>query len=165
MCHGPGIKKSTNQTSKQCNTERDERRSTYQTYVSHPHCKNYTEENYWKYKHNDEMTPSESIYMTSYSLCGPASLLNQSVVYPCDKGHWHQCECGSCVLLRSINCTNHRLHMKHNIKQCLIKEMIDCDEHQIEHPENFQPGDVEIRKCILYHNSQHLKVAETTEVM
>ena len=159
MHHGPRIRRAINHTSTHCNTERDERRSTYQTYVSHPHCKNYTEEDYWKYKHNDteEVTPKEPSSETSYSLCGPASLLDQTIVYPCDRGHWHQCECESCTLLRSINCTNHKIHMKHNIKRCLIKEMVDCDEHHIDHPENFQPGDVEIRKCIMYHNKELFK--------
>jgi hypothetical protein len=35
--------------------------------------------------------------------------------------------------------------------------MVDCDEHHIDHPKNFQPVDVEMRKCILYHNKELFK--------
>ena len=154
MCHGPEVRTNINRTSKHCSTEDDERDSTYQTFVSHPDCKNYTEVAYWKYKHCDTDELGSGDYTTNDSLCGPASLLDQSVVYPCDRGHQHPCECASCTLLRSLNCINHKIHMKHNIKECLIKEMVDCDEHYIDHPENFQSGDVEIKKNMLYHNRE-----------
>ena len=88
--------------------------------------------------------------------CGPASLLNQSVVYPCNMGHWHECECRSCSLLRNVNCKNHKLHMQHNIKKCMIKELTDCDEHYIDHPENVKDDDFVIETNILFHNGELL---------
>ena len=159
MHHGPGIQGGTNKKSEHCDTERDDSLSSYQTYISHKKCKNYTDEDHWMYKHNEneESTSNEPDCIKNLTNSGPASLLNQSVVYPCDRGHWHPCECQSCTLIRNFNCTNHKIHMKHNIKKCFIREAVDCDEHHIEHPENFQHGDIVIEKNVLYHNRQLLK--------
>ena len=157
MHHGPGIGTVLNTNHEECDMESDEGRSDYLTYVSHTKCKNYTEEDYWMYKHkvvDDESKSNVSTTEEETSKCGPASLADHTVVYPCDKGHWHQCDCENCTLLRKFNCKHHKMHLKHNINECFIREALDCDEHHIEHPENFKPGDAVIDKNILFHNGQ-----------
>ena len=56
-------------------------------------------------------------------------------------GHWHECECRSCTILRNVTCEQHKLHMEHNIRKCFIKESTDCNKHNIDHPDNFKEGD------------------------
>ena len=155
MHHGPGISTVLNTNHKECDMERDERRSNYLTYVSHTKCKNYTEEDYWMYKHkvvDDESMSNVSSFEEKISKCGPASLADHTVVYPCDKGHWHQCDCENCTLLRKFDCKYHKMHLEHNIKKCFIREALDCDEHHIKHPENFRLGDAVVD--ILFHNGK-----------
>ena len=147
MLHGPGIHGFSNPTSENCDTN-------LRSYNEHKKCKNYTQEDYWKFKHSEEISAEETECVNELSKCGPATLLNPAIVYPCIKGHWHACECVSCSLLRRISCNNHKVHMQHNIKKCLIKEAVDCGDHQIDHPENVKKDDIVMMKNLFYHNRE-----------
>ena len=60
-----------------------------------------------------------------------------------------------CYLNRTKNCKQHKTHVKHNTKECLIQQEAQCQEHWIDHPDNFQEGDdIEIAKPLLYHNGE-----------
>ena len=157
MNHGPDMHGFASRNYEQCNMEFDEEKANFHIHVDHRKCKNFTKEDYWKYKHKYDKETEESKEVIDFVNCGPASLLNQSVVYPCNMGHWHECECRSCSLLRNVNCKNHKLHMQHNIKKCMIKELTDCDEHYIDHPENVKDEDFVIESNVLFHNGKLLK--------
>ena len=43
-----------------CDTEFDEEKAIYQIHVDHRKCKNFTKEDYWKYKHNFDNETEES---------------------------------------------------------------------------------------------------------
>ena len=154
MHHGPGIQGFTNHDYEQCDIEKDEYRSGLMS-VSHKICKNYSHKDYWKYKHKEHENPP--VGETDYSNCGPSSIANQSVVYPCDMGHWHACTCLNCNLLRNVECTNHKIHMQYNVRKCQIKEAVACDEHYLDHPENFTEEDITVETNIFYHNKELLK--------
>ena len=47
--------------------------------------------------------------------------------------------------------------MQYNIKKCLIKELVDCDEHNIDHPENAEDNDLVIETNVLFHNGELLR--------
>ena len=151
MHHGPGIQRYANHEYEECDIERDEIRSKYLDHVTHKNCKNYTNKDYWQYKHNENVCETEN------SNYGPSSMFNHSVVYPCDMGHWHPCECLSCDLLRNVKCTNHSIHMEYNIRKCQIKETVACDEHYLDHPGNFTDEDIAVETNIFYHNKELLK--------
>ena len=156
MNHGTEINGFASLNYEHCDTEIDEEKAIFQIHVDHERCKNFTKEDYWKYKHKTDKETEESNELIDFANSGPASLLNQSVVYPCNMGHWHECECRSCSLLRNVRCKNHKLHMQHNIKKCMIKELTDCDEHYIDHPENVKDDDFVIETNVLFHNGELL---------
>ena len=172
MNHGSEIHGYTSRTYDYCSTEKDETKAirsdlyfplsiaVVQTkvigIVEHKKCKNFTKEDYWKFIHKDNSEELEE-YNMNFTNCGPASLLNQSIVYPCNMGHWHECECRSCTILRNVNCEQHKLHMEHNIRKCFIKESTDCNKHNIDHPDNFKEGDFVIETNLLYHNGELLR--------
>ena len=158
MNHGPDMHGFSSLKYEHCDVEEGvERNHKKAEHVEHNVCKNFTKEDYWKYKHNDIKETEDSNQKTDFSKLGPASLLNQSIVYPCNMGHWHECECQSCSLLRNVNCKSHKLHMQYNIKNCLIKELVDCDEHNIDHPENAEDDDLVIETNVLFHNGGLLR--------
>ena len=163
MQHGPDMRKVIEGKQK-CDLKRDENISRWDWHVTHAKCKNFNGEDYWMYKHhvedssNPELSESKALSPDNVSIQkGPASLQDQSIVYPCNLGHWHECECESCSLLRMVYCMHHKKHMEFNLPNCQIQENIQCKDHRIDHPDNFKPGDIVITKNVIFHNGELLK--------
>ena len=169
MMHGPDLGTYSSQT-ENCQTERDERRSSFKKSVSHKVCKSMINEYHWMYKHHTDQHEHPPCASSEANLTrqGPASLADQSIVYPCNMGHWHECPCESCQLLKVMDCNLHKMHLKFNLENCLLKEIITCSEHKIDHPENVQPGDIVVQKNVLFHNRELFKNGrnyETDEIV
>ena len=157
MKHGTEIQPHSS-SSEKCDITRDEIFSRWKLSVSHPKCKNFTGENYWMYQHHqNDPSALSAAKDTDDTRKGPASLQDQSIVYPCNLGHWHECECENCTLVRNVNCIHHKKHMEFNLKKCLVKEAVQCEDHHIDHPENVQPGDIVINRNVLFHNGELFK--------
>ena len=65
-------------------------------------------EYHWMFQHNLEDDDMQAISDTNITRQGPASLPDQSIVYPCNLGHWHECQCESCQLIRHSRCKSHK---------------------------------------------------------
>ena len=114
-------------------------------------------EYHWMFQHNVEDDDMQAISDTNITRQGPASLPDQSIVYPCNLGHWHECQCESCQLIRHSRCKSHKKHLQFNLDTCLVKESVDCANNKIDHPENVQDDDIVIQKNVLFHNSKVMK--------
>ena len=109
MMHGPDLQKFSS-SSQACEMLRDERNCYLKEIVSHKKCKSMKNEYHWMFKHHmvSEEYHEEPSMGTDMSRQGPASLPDQSIVYPCNLGHWHACQCESCCLVRQIKCKKHK---------------------------------------------------------
>ena len=164
MMHGPDMGTYSG-ISEHCETELDERRSYFKNTVSHKVCRSMRNDYHWMFRHDDEeQSCASSSSSTIASRQGPASLPDQSIVYPCNLGHWHECRCEICNLSEVIDCKYHKMHLRFNLDICLIKQAVTCPEHKLDHPDNVQPGDIIIQKNILFHNKQILKNGRNYEV-
>ena len=165
MMHGPDLQKFSG-SAQACEMLRDERNCYLKEVVTHTKCRSMKNEHHWMFKHHpvSEKHIEESSLGTDMTRQGPASLPDQSIVYPCNLGHWHACQCGSCCLVRQIKCNSHKKHLQFNLETCSIKEAVSCTDHKIDHPENVQPDDIIIQKHILHHNGDILKNGRNYQV-
>ena len=163
MCHGPDIDfEAFVVEDDECDINKDEEmvKNTLLN-VKHERCSSFKRDNHWKYVHGETGRDGSTCdHNDGMILEGPASEKESlAVSYPCDlKNCWKCCDCKLCILLRMLKCDNHKEHMKYNIKDCLIQQTAQCQEHWIDHPENFKPEeDIQIDKKILFHNNLLLK--------
>ena len=57
-----------------------------------------------------------------------------------------------------MQCKDHKLHIKFNVRDCVIQKHSQCQKHWIDHPENFEgKNDIEVKKKLLFHNNYILK--------
>ena len=136
-----------------CDISKDEKKikHTNLTSVEHIDCKSFKQQNHWEYKHH--MT--ECVGKEVSNLAGPVSNMKSEVFYPCNLQHcWVCCKCKFCKLLRVKNCKEHKQHARNNTKECVIQKEAQCQEHWIDHPDNFMAGDIEIEKNLLFHNNK-----------
>ena len=91
---------------------------------------------------------------------GPVCEKNSQIVYyPCNLKHcWICCLCKFCKLAKLVHCKNHTDHIKFNIKKCIIQENAQCQEHWINHVENFdETEDIKVDFKLLFHKNQLIK--------
>ena len=158
MMHGPDLH-TYSSVSENCETRRITSDTLFKQIVTHPDCNSFINEDHWMFKHFDNNSdPQEqagsSVAETDTARQGPASLPDQSIVYPCNLGHWHGCLCQICELVKYLDCHDHKKHMQFNVGTCLIKDATSCPDHVIDHPNNVQPGDIRVHKHILLHNGE-----------
>lgn len=166
MHHGPDLEINRNVERIQCNLENDERKYGTKEYLLHENCVYLKRSDHWTYKHhNDHIYPSGS--QNEYPACetndgkvldGPVSMPDQSISYPCNLKHcWKFCICRFCKLARNYECQNHKVHMQHDLKSCVLQQAAQCQDHWVDHPDNFSTGDIAVMKNILFHNGQLLR--------
>ena len=152
MCCGPDYGNKEYSVDK-CDITKDEKKiqHTDLTSVEHKDCKSFKKRNHWEYKHH--MT--ECVRKDGLNLDGPVSNMKSEVFYPCNLQHcWVCCKCKFCQLLRIKHCKQHKQHVKYNTKECVIQKEGQCQEHWIDHPDNFKAGDIEIDSNLLFHNNE-----------
>ena len=97
---------------------------------------NRKDEDHWKFVHYDDDAHCNG--NQDLHLHGPASIKDTSIVHPCNLGTcWNGCTCSLCQHARQIKCKNHKNHLKFNMKKCIIQEIVQCQDHWLDHPENF----------------------------
>jgi hypothetical protein len=49
--------------------------------------------------------------------------------------------------------------MQHNLRHCILQQSAQCQEHwlDVDHPDNFVVGDIDVKKNILFHNGHLLE--------
>ena len=168
MHHGPDLELTGNNSKcQECDLEYDERKCVIKACVMHRNCRYLQRSDHWTYKHNSDLVlalPSGS--KDEYAACikvdhklleGPVSMLDQTIAYPCNLKHcWIGCDCRFCKLARNYNCRDHKHHMENNLRKCMLQQAAQCQEHWIDHPDNFTAGDIEVMKNILFHNGKLL---------
>ena len=161
MCHGPDLelKRNCYNNEVDCDITKDEENVKFTgfTSVKHDNCTSFKREDHWKYVHGITGTDvSECETNADKILEGPVSdLKSLGISYPCNLRHcWLSCRCTFCQMARLMKCRNHKEHMTYNIKDCIIQQSAQCQEHWVDHPENFNSDDIEIEKKILFHNKK-----------
>ena len=160
MCHGPDYGTKEHAVDDiPCDITKDEEKlkNTGFTSVEHMDCKAFKKTDHWEYKHHRVDTEmSKCVENVGLNLNGPVSdMKTTSVFYPCNLQHcWICCKCNFCHLVRIRKCEHHREHIKYNIKECVVQQAAQCQEHWIDHPENFEAGDIEIENNLLFHNNE-----------
>lgn len=157
MCHGPDYGVHEDEGNKMsCDIKQDEENLQYNglTFVEHSDCKTFKKRDHWEYKHHED--ESECMENQNIALDGPVTNKKSEVYYPCNLRHcWVHCKCMFCYLNRTRHCKQHKMHIKNNTKECSIQQEAQCQQHWIDHPDNFQEGDdIEIAKSLLYHNGE-----------
>ena len=116
-------------------------------------CENFSEKHYWMYTHGDGVLCETG---TVRDLAGPAMTHDLKIIYPCNKSSCNQgCLCDLC--LKSQMCPNkeHKKHIKDSNQECAVEKSIQCQDHWISHPENFnEKEDVVVEKKVFYHNKK-----------
>ena len=157
MHHGPDIELRGIKDTKSCNLKHDEWRYEMSEDVIHPNCKFLARSAHWTYVHNGENL-STCVANDGKALEGPVSMPDQSIAYPCNlKCCWKGCLCRFCKLAISFECKDHKAHMQHNLRQCILQKSAQCQEHWLDHPDNFEVGDIDVKKNILFHNGHLLE--------
>ena len=138
-------------------------------------CNYFSKHHYWLYTHSDEF---ECQTGKVGELDGPAMTRDQSIVYPCNRSLCnHMCKCKLCT--KRAECPP-ELHKKHlaatkfngtNLVldeidlECLVQKSSQCQEHWVDHPDNFnKKEDIEIEKNLYFHNDKLIKVPRNTAV-
>ena len=157
MHHGPDIELHGIKDSKACNLKHDEWKCEFSEDVMHQNCKFLPRSAHWTYVHSDEKL-STCMASDGRALEGPVSLPDQSIAYPCNlKSCRKGCVCRFCKLARSFECKDHKNHMQHNLRHCILQQSAQCQEHCLDHPDNFVVGDIDVKKNILFHNGHLLE--------
>ena len=114
-------------------------------------CTNFSEKNYWMYTHSEKI---ECFKGSIESLEGPAMTPDMTVVYPCNRsGCNHNCVCDLCINGHKLKKSELKTHMQEAHSECVDILNIQCQEHKIDHPENFDENeDINVQKNIYYHN-------------
>merc|ERR1719318_1089335 len=78
------------------------------------------------------------------------------VIYPCNSSSCnHGCECGLCDLSSLCPPDTHRKHIQNANLDCIVQRKSQCQEHWIDHPDNFAANeDISVDKNIFFHNGE-----------
>ena len=114
-------------------------------------CTNFGEKHFWMYVHSDKMFCNEGPIKI---LEGPAMTSDLTVIYPCNRAGCNEdCLCDLCVNRLKCPGKQHIEHVKELNSECIIFKEFQCQEHDIDHPDNFDEDyDISVDKNIFYHN-------------
>ena len=161
MCFGPFPEFEQNDKNVECNLAADEKNVFMNNNVKHSQCLDFKNEMHWMFKHDDIASISNACTTNeNMTLSGPVCKIGSQIIYyPCNLLHcWIPCKCNFCRSAQVAVCKNHKEHVKFHIKKCIIQESVQCQEHWINHPENFNKAeDINIEKKVLFHSSKLLK--------
>lgn len=161
MCHGPDFDSYVSaDTSENCDLAKDVSKVEYTGFktIKHSQCENFKREDHWTFKHGEDDVCDD--IDENMRIDGPAVVKDTySISYCCNMQHcWVPCKCKFCHYSRLIECVDHKLHIKFNIKDCTIQKFAQCQNHWIDHPDNFNAAeDIEIEKKVLFHNNSVTK--------
>jgi hypothetical protein len=156
MCFGPDVKF---QTKDSCELEIDESKvKILNLNVEHETCSELNKEKHWQYHHGQNMSDTtECVKNENLHLEGPVCEKDSHIVYyPCNLKHcWVCCPCTFCKLARLVICKDHKNHIRFNIKHCIIQENAQCQDHWIDHIENFNENeDIRIDLKVFFHKNE-----------
>ena len=162
MCHGPIVNFETVGDKIDCDIIMDENEvKTLNLNVEHSRCSDLTDENHWKFHHNESVSDfNDCIKNKRIMLEGPVCEIDsKTVYYPCNLNHcWKCCDCKLCKLAKIAICIDHKDHIKFNIKDCIIQENAQCQDHWINHVENFnEDEDIKVDLNIFFHKNHLIK--------
>ena len=116
------------------------------------------DKDHWEFVHHEEQgnVVTRCGENQNKTLEGPVSTQDASVVHPCNfRKCWMPCMCVFCQHTRQMKCPNHKKHIKHNMKHCRIQEIVQCQEHWLDHPKHFDSSeDIKIDHCKIYCNGE-----------
>ena len=114
-------------------------------------CTNFSEKNYWMYTHNENI---ECVKGSIEILEGPVITPDLTFVYPCNRsGCNHKCVCDLCINNHMCKKSEHKEHIQDVNYECDVSQHVQCQEHEIDHPENFDENeDINVEKNIYFHN-------------
>ena len=160
MSYGPDLSFHGYNTSEGvCDMTEDENNADKTCNVEHTECSYFERKKHWTYVHfedGESLEGSQCDNKENLVLEGPASSKDASISYPCNLKHcWRCCLCTFCQLARNVNCDDHKNHILYNIRQCEIQKLAQCQDHWLDHPENFNSKeDIIVKKKILFHNDE-----------
>ena len=160
MCFGPFPEFDQNNENIECNLAEDEKKVFMDNNVKHSHCLYFKNDMHWRFKHDDNASTKECTMNENITLDGPATAIDSQIIYyPCNFLHcWKPCECKFCTSAQVAVCKNHKEHVKFHIKKCIVQESVQCQEHWVNHPENFNEAeDIIVDKKVLFHKDSLLK--------
>ena len=119
------------------------------------HCSNFLEKDYWMFSHGNDVSCQES---KLGHMSGPAMTDELTVIYPCSKGLCSlDCTCDLCDATRRKLCPlkSHKKHLIKFEKSCPVQKDSQCQDHWVDHPENFNDDeDIRVEKNLYYHNKE-----------
>ena len=160
MCFGPdNAFEPVGQEVVDCDIQQDEHyMRTLNFNVKHGKCSDLQKHKHWKYQHGEDMPDiSHCIRNKDLSLEGPICDKDSRIVYyPCNLKHcWICCVCTFCRQAKLVHCKDHADHIRFNIKDCVIQENAQCQEHWINHVENFEDSeDIKVDLKLLFHKDK-----------
>ena len=83
-------------------------------------------------------------------LSGPAMTHDLKVVCPCNQSGFNKgCMCDLCLQSEMCPSKEHKKHIEHSNEECVVEINIQCQDHWINHPENFdEKEDIVVDKNI-----------------
>ena len=160
MCFGPDFThKPAGQENIDCDLQQDEDRIRILNFnVKHDKCSDLEEDKHWTYHHDEKSIDiSQCKHSKPLILEGPVCDKNSRVIYyPCNLKHcWICCDCRFCKLAKLMNCKDHTNHIKFSMKDCIIQENAQCQEHWIDHIDNFDDNeDIKVDIKLIFHKKK-----------
>jgi hypothetical protein len=159
MCFGPDFTyKPAGQEDIVCDLQGDEHKTRFNVNVKHKKCSDLDEGKHWTYHHGNKTSDiSECKLGKEPILEGPVCDKNSQIIYyPCNLKHcWICCDCRFCKLAKLVNCKDHTDHIKFSIKDCFIQENAQCQEHWIDHIDNFDDiEDIKVDVKLIFHKKK-----------
>ena len=114
-------------------------------------CTNFSGKNYWMYSHSEKV---ECVKGPIEHIEGPVMTHDLTVIYPCNRsGCNHNCLCDLCLNSQNCSKSEHKNHMTEIKEECVVEQNFQCQDHNINHPDNFDVmEDIMVQKNIFYHN-------------
>lgn len=138
-------------------------------------CKSFSRKHFYMFSHSSEY---ECHTGEICSLFGPAMTRDLCLVYPCNIGQCNKfCQCNFCLQRKECSVELHKKHLatvtfnKDKVivdeidMECKVQKLSQCQEHWINHPENFNKSqDIEIEKNLFFHNGKIVDAPRNTAV-
>ena len=87
------------------------------------------------YRHNGNVPCNKGLIE---NLEGPAMTSDLKIIYPCNRAGCNQdCLCDLCIKRLKCPRMEHKEHLKESNSECSAIKESQCQEHNIDHPENF----------------------------
>ena len=145
MMWGPQVNFSLQKTDEKCIIE------NLWSNTSVHECTNFASKHYWMYTHSARV-PCKTGPISV--LQGPVMTSDLKILYPCNRDECnHDCLCDLCVSNHMCEINQHKIHLKEPNNECPIVMKTECQDHYIDHPDNYnKEEDIVVAKNLFYHN-------------